>query len=48
MNDDELLTIGQRLEAVEEQSLETRAESYGAILAELQAALESADEPRRA
>ncbi len=48
MNDGELLTTGQRLEAIEEQPLETRAESYGELLGELQSALESADEPRRA
>jgi hypothetical protein len=48
VNDGELLSIGQRLEAVEEQPLERRAESYVELLGELQAALEAADEPRRA
>lgn len=47
MNDGELLTIGQRIEGIEEAPLESRAESYGEILGELQAALEAADEPRR-
>ncbi len=47
MNDEELLTIGQRIEAIEEQPLETRAESFREILGELQSALESADEPRK-
>jgi len=48
VNDGELLSIGQRLEAAEEQPLERRAESYAEILGELQIALEAADEPRRA
>jgi len=48
VNDGELLTTAARLEAIEEQSLESRAESYAEILRELQSALEAADEPRRA
>jgi len=48
VNEDELLTTGARLEGIEEQPLESRAASYAEILDELQSALESADEPRRA
>jgi hypothetical protein len=34
----------ERLRLIEDQPIETRADAYAAILAELQAALESADE----
>jgi hypothetical protein len=34
----------ERLKVIEDQPLETRAAAYGAVLAELQSALESADE----